>query len=67
MPSSSVHVQLPCSEHYFQVDMAVETPHLHTTGSSTSELPMSNFQIRLLDVRSRILQYVCTAWSITIG
>lgn len=56
-PTSSIHIQLPCRERYFEFDTAVSTEHLRDKERSKSELSLSAFILRILDVRSQILQY----------
>jgi hypothetical protein len=56
LQSTSVHVQLPCLDHFFEVDMAVTTPHLHDEVASNSEIAVSAYLLRVFDVRNRILQ-----------
>jgi hypothetical protein len=38
LPAASVHTQLPCPEHFFQIDTAVATPHIHDNQADNSKL-----------------------------
>ncbi|KAF2821007.1 hypothetical protein CC86DRAFT_470803 [Ophiobolus disseminans] len=57
LPSTFIHVQLPCPEHNFQIDLAVQSPHLRDHAEAKADLPILNFLLRIFDVRNRILQY----------
>ncbi|KAJ8112763.1 hypothetical protein OPT61_g4946 [Boeremia exigua] len=57
LPTSSVHVQLPCADRYFETDNAVKTCFLMDKGEPASELSISALMLRLFDIRNRVLQY----------
>ncbi|KAH7067374.1 fungal-specific transcription factor domain-containing protein [Paraphoma chrysanthemicola] len=57
LPHTSIHLQLPCSDHNFHLDLPISTPHLHDDPSTSSDPPISNFLLRIYDIRNRILQY----------
>ncbi|KAH6870652.1 fungal-specific transcription factor domain-containing protein [Alternaria rosae] len=57
LPATSVHVQLPCPEHFFQIDTPVATPHIHETQADNSKLTPAAFLLRIFNTRNHVLQY----------
>lgn len=56
LPTASLQVQLPCTDRYFENDIAVKTCSLISKQPSASELSLFALMLRLFDIRNRVLQ-----------
>lgn len=55
LPTTSLHIQLPCHERYFENDTAVKTGFLDDRGVMSPDWSLSAIILRLFDIRNRVL------------
>ncbi|KAF9695738.1 hypothetical protein EKO04_006113 [Ascochyta lentis] len=56
LPSSSLQIQLPCHERYFETDAAVKTGFLNDKKKPLSEPSLSSLMLRTFDIWDQVLQ-----------
>ncbi|KAF2855366.1 hypothetical protein T440DRAFT_210279 [Plenodomus tracheiphilus IPT5] len=57
LPTSILHISLPCVDVFFNTGKAISCPQIHQSGHSGPDISITALTIGLFEVRSRILKY----------